>query len=178
MSNKTCIGCSHFMKGHLRKFTFSGVQRVIYLLRYYFYYSTLFFNIFMNPLTGNRTYIQERTLLRQTISTVQWFGPWTVLMLFTWSRCCDFTFEWILAIASIKSTDFFSCKIQVFCHLWSFKELHWVWFSSTDLQHGSEDECPSKAKQVWMTCNGDWLDGMKQLCESSALWELKLETIW
>ena len=114
MSNKTCIGCSHFMKGHLRKFTFSCVRRVIYLLLYYCYYSTLFFNIFMNPLTGNRTYIQERTLLRQTISTVQWFSPWTVLMLFTWSRCCVFTFEWILAIASIKSPDFFSCKIQVF----------------------------------------------------------------
>ena len=45
------------------------------------------------------------------LSTVQRFGPWTVSMLFTWCSCYDFTFEWILAIAYIQSTDYFSCKI-------------------------------------------------------------------
>ena len=54
-----------------------------------------------------------------------------------------------------------------------------TWPSTWIKTCNSEDKCPSKGgKQVCMTSNGDWLDSVKQLKKSSALWELKLETIW
>ena len=92
-----------------------------------------------NPLTGNRTYsvyVQKDPL---GVITLYSSAIWPGLLQCFLHEVVVVTFEWILALAGIKSTELFNCKIwSSFCHLWSFKELHWVWFSSPDLQHRSK----------------------------------------
>ena len=96
------------------------------------------------------------------------------------------TCECILAVACIKSTELFNCKIwSSFCHVWSFKELHWVWFSSPDLQHGSKpltiNVQVKENKFVWLVMVIDsivWSNFGSQVPSESWNWKLgKMLTI-